>query len=60
MISWKVPGHEGQLTLQARLAQELAANDDNNLSSVRTRFMCSSICRRKQTVVTVGLNQRLM
>jgi len=54
MVSWKVPGDEGQLTLQARLAQALSANDC--LDSVRPRFMCG-VCRRKETLV--GLKQHL-
>jgi len=56
MISWKVPGPEGQSTLQARLAQTFAASSDH-LNSVQPRFMCG-VCRRRKTLV--GLNQHLL
>ena len=55
MISWKVPGHDGQLMLQARLAQAFALSD--HLDSDRpARFMCG-VCRRKETLV--GLKEHL-
>ena len=52
MISWKVPGHDGQLTLQARIAQAFA-----DLESVLPKFMCG-VCRRKETLVE--LKQHLL
>ena len=54
MISWKVAGHDGQLTLQARMAQAHAASDH---ISVQPKFMCG-VCRQEETLV--GLNQHLL
>jgi len=49
MISWKVPGHQEQLMLQARLA-ELAASDESS-NSFRTMFTTCSGCLRHPDVV---------
>lgn len=52
MLSWKVPGHDDQLKLQASLAQELAKSDRQG-SSARPRFMCG-VCRQKLTLVELN------
>jgi len=55
MMSWNVPGNDGQLMLQACLTRADAASDD--LDSIGSRFMCG-VCGQKGTFV--GLKQHLL